>query len=160
MIEYDLMVRWLHVIGAAVLLETGSGIAFFMELAHQTRDARLIAHTASIVVVADYLFTATAVVVQPVTGVLLACEIGWALSEGWVALSLGMYGLVGLLWLPVVWMQHRMRTLASEAARSDSALPRSYDLMFRTWIAFGGPAFVMALAILWLMLARPAIELS
>ena len=33
------MLRWLHVIGATVLLGTGAGIAFFMVMAHRTRDS-------------------------------------------------------------------------------------------------------------------------
>ena len=58
------VLRWMHVIGAAVLLGTGTGIAFFMMMAHRTRDPRLIAHVAGTVVIADMLFTATAVIAQ------------------------------------------------------------------------------------------------
>lgn len=80
--------RLLHVLGAAVLLGTGAGIAFFMVMAHRTRDARTIAHVAGTVVIADTVFTATAVVLQPITGALLAHRTGWSLSEGWIVLSL------------------------------------------------------------------------
>ena len=79
--EWPLLLRWLHLIGATVLLGTGAGIAFFMVMAHRTRDARLIAHTAATVVVADWVFTASAVVLQPITGALLARAIGWPLTE-------------------------------------------------------------------------------
>ena len=79
--EWMHVLRWVHIIGAAVLLGTGAGIAFFMVMAHRTRDARLIAHAASIVVIADWLFTATAVVAQPITGTLLAMEMGWLFSR-------------------------------------------------------------------------------
>ncbi len=88
--EWLLLLRWLHVLGATVLLGTGAGIAFFMVMAHRTRDPALIAHVASTVVVADWLFTASAVLLQPVTGYLLAREIGWSLSEGWIMLSLAL----------------------------------------------------------------------
>jgi uncharacterized membrane protein len=101
------VLRWLHVVGAAVLLGTGAGIAFFMLMAHRTRDARLIAHVAGTVVVADTLFTATAVVLQPVTGVLLAWQVGWSLTEPWILLSLALYVFTGLFWLPVlaiIWL--------------------------------------------------------
>ena len=99
--------RWAHVIGATVLLGTGAGSAFFMVMAHRTGDAKLIAHTAGIVVIADWIFTASAVVVQPITGTLLALEIGWPLTQGWVLWSLILYVFVGLFWLPVVWIQHQ-----------------------------------------------------
>jgi uncharacterized membrane protein len=153
------LLRWLHVIGATVLLGTGAGIAFFMLMAHRTRDARLIAHTAGVVVLADMLFTATAVVAQPLTGWLLARDLGWPLSEGWLALSLGLYVLTGLFWLPVVRIQIRLRDLARAAADRNAPLPPAYHRLFRIWFACGVPAFLAVLAILWLMLMRPAIAL-
>ena len=122
----DLLLRWLHVIGASVLLGTGAGIAFFMLMAHRTRDPRLIAHTASVVVLADLLFTTTAVIVQPVTGTLLAWRLGWSLSEGWLALSLLLYVVTGIFWLPVVWIQLRLRDLARQAVVVDEPLPDRY----------------------------------
>ncbi|MDD9823993.1 MAG: DUF2269 domain-containing protein [Gammaproteobacteria bacterium] len=155
--EYAPFLLWLHVIGAAVLLGTGAGIAFFMAMAHRTRDAVLIRHTAGIVVAADYWFTAPAIVVQPLSGILLAAEHGWKLTEGWLALSLLLYAVAGACWLPVVWMQHRMRDLAGVAADGDNVLPAAYYRLFRRWTACGFPAFFSVLAIVWLMLAKPEI---
>ena len=158
MVEAELILRWLHVLGATVLLGTGAGIAFFMLMAHRTRDPVLIAHTAGVVVVADWLFTASAVVAQPVTGWLLARELGWTLEEPWIAVSLGLYVLVGAFWLPVVGIQMRLRDMARTAARAGTALPRGYDRLFRIWFVCGIPAFAGVLTILWLMLARPALS--
>lgn len=149
------LLRWLHVIGACVLLGTGAGIAFFMLVAHRTGDPKLIAHVAGTVVLADTLFTATAVVAQPVTGYLLAREINWSLSEGWIVLSLGLYVLTGLFWLPVVWIQIRLRDLARAAALAGRPLDAEYVRLFRIWFACGIPAFGAVLTIVWLMLTRP-----
>ncbi|GAB4350915.1 MAG: hypothetical protein Kow0026_07510 [Oricola sp.] len=80
--DYEAVLRWLHVIGACVLLGTGAGIAFFMVMAERTGKPALIAHVASTVVIADTVFTATAVIVQPGTGYLLARAVGWPLTEG------------------------------------------------------------------------------
>jgi len=146
------------VIGATVLLGTGAGIAFFMLMAHRTGDVRVIAGVARIVVRADYVFTATAVVAQPVTGVLLARWVGYTLTEGWIIASIALYLFTGAFWLPVVWMQSRMRSLAVAAARSGEALPAEYHRLFRLWFAFGFPAFTAVLAIFWLMIARPEIS--
>ena len=154
--DYALLLRWLHVIGACVLLGTGAGIAFFMFMAHRTRDARFIAGTADLVVKADWLFTASAVVIQPVTGVLLARETGWSMGEPWLALSLGLYVFSGLFWLPVVWMQYRMRDLARAAAEG-GPLPEAYHRLFRLWFLCGIPAFLAVLAIIWLMISRPGL---
>jgi uncharacterized membrane protein len=153
--EWLHVLRSLHIIGATVLLGTGAGIAFFMLLAHRTGDARLVAHVARSVVIADFLFTATAVIAQPITGLLLARELGWSLGEGWIALSLGLYVLTGVFWLPVVAIQHRMMRLAEAAVRDRTALPAAYHRLFRIWFACGIPAFAAVLAIVWLMVVRP-----
>jgi uncharacterized membrane protein len=144
------------VIGASVLLGTGAGIAFFMLLAHRTGDARVVAGVARIVVIADFLFTATAVVLQPLTGAALVWAVGYSYGDHWILLSLILYGVTGAFWLPVVWMQARMRDLAAEAAAAGRPLPAAYDRLFRWWFAFGFPAFAAVAAIFWLMIARPA----
>ena len=151
----ELILRWLHIIGACVLLGTGAGIAFFMMMAHRGGDVRLIAGTARIVVVADMVFTATAVVAQPLTGWLLARETGWSLTEGWILASLALYVVTGACWLPVVRIQITLRDLAAEAVRDGTALPTRYHRLYRLWFALGIPAFAAVLAILWLMVARP-----
>jgi uncharacterized membrane protein len=158
--DWVMLVRWLHVLGATVLLGTGAGIAFFMVMARRTGRPDLIAHVAGTVVVADVLFTATAVVAQPVTGAILAHMTGWSLGEGWIALSLGLYVLTGVFWLPVVWIQLRLRDLAREAAAAGTPLPPRFDRLYAIWLACGVPAFAAVLAIVWLMLARPALSLG
>lgn len=153
------IVRLAHVLGATVLFGTGAGIAFFMVMAHRTRDPAIIAHVAGSVVVADTIFTATAVVIQPLTGAWLAHLTGWPLTEGWIVLSLALYVVTGLFWLPVVVFQIRMRNLARAAAREGAALPASYFRLYRIWFAFGFPAFFSVIAIFWLMLTKPDIRL-
>jgi uncharacterized membrane protein len=152
-----LVLKFLHVIGTAVLFGTGVGIAFFLLLAHRTKQAAVVAAVARIVVIADFIFTAPAVVVQPVTGVLLAVEIGFSLREGWIVLSILLYLAIGVFWIPVVFMQVRMRDLAAAAAREGRPLPAEYHRLFRLWFAFGFPAFAAVLAIIWLMIAKPAL---
>jgi uncharacterized membrane protein len=156
---YFFLLQYLHIIGATVLLGTGAGIAFFMLRAHLTRDVFIIAGVARIVVTADFLFTATAVVVQPVTGYLLARFLGYPIFDGWIALSLILYGVTGAFWIPVVVMQIRMRDLAEAAVRSGTVLPPAYHRLFWTWFVFGFPAFAAVLGILWLMTSRPIFSL-
>ena len=145
-----------HVIGATVLLGTGAGIAFFMVMSNRSRDPALIAHVAGIVVLADTVFTATAAVLQPITGYLLARSAGWPLLESWVALSLLLYVVVGGFWLPVVWIQSRLRDLARGARDAGAPLPERYHRLYRIWFACGFPAFAAVLGIVWLMLTKPA----
>ncbi|MEP4036913.1 DUF2269 domain-containing protein [Pseudophaeobacter sp.] len=147
---------FLHALGATVLLGTGAGIAFFMVMSNLSNDPKLIAHVAGIVVIADTVFTASAALIQPITGYFLAREVGWPLFEGWVALSLALYVFVGAFWLPVVWMQIQMRNLAIAARDAEKPLPAKYHRFYRWWFAFGFPAFGAVLAIVWLMLTKPA----
>jgi uncharacterized membrane protein len=147
--------KFIHVIGASVLLGTGAGIAFFMLLGHLSGKAALIAGIARIVVLADFLFTATAVVIQPITGLLLVRTVGYSLSDAWVVWSIVLYMVTGAFWLPVVWMQMRLRDLAAHAASIGSPLPAVYHRLFWWWFAFGFPAFAAVLAIFWLMIAKP-----
>jgi len=153
------LLKLAHVIGATVLLWTGAGIAFFMLMAHLDGRPAVVAGVARMVVIADFLFTATTVVAQPITGILLAYKLGYSLLQGWIVLSIILYVITGAFWLPVVWMQMRMRDLAAAAARNAAALPRAYHLLFRVWFAFGFPAFAAVLGIFWLMIARPSLSL-
>jgi uncharacterized membrane protein len=157
MIVYELL-KYLHVLGTAVLLGTGVGIAFFMLLAHRTDNAVTIAAVARVVVVADFVFTATAVMAQPVTGLLLVWEVGYSLFDGWIVLSILLYLVTGAFWIPVIFFQRRMRDLAAKAAEQGAPLPPEYFRLFRTWFAFGFPAFGAVLAIIWLMIARPQLS--
>lgn len=154
------LLKYVHVIGASVLLGTGAGIAFFMLMAHRSNDPAVVAGVARIVVVADFLFTATAVVVQPITGGLLVWSVGYSPWEGWIVLSILLYLVTGALWLPVVWMQLRMRDLAAAAAEAKAPLPAEYHALFRRWFVLGFPAFASVLVIFWLMIVRPQLSLS
>src|ERR1700740_1132935 len=102
------VIKYLHVLGAIVILGTGSGIAFFMLMAHRSGDAAFIAQTASVVVIADTLFTATAVIAQPVTVGLLMWVGGMSAVEPWLVGALALYAVAGLFWVPVVFMQIEM----------------------------------------------------
>jgi len=143
-------------VGATVILGTGTGIAFFMLMAHRSGDAAFIARTAGVVVLADMVFTATAVILQPITGYLLVRQTGATFAESWLTISLLLYLLAGAFWLPVVWIQARLRDLARAAAESGTSLPAAYHRLFRIWFLFGFPGFGAVLAILFLMIAKPS----
>jgi uncharacterized membrane protein len=150
------LLKTVHIVGAAVLLGTGMGIAFFMLMAHRTREPAIIAHTAGIVVIADIVFTASAVILQPLTGVLLISIAGYDFNAAWISVALALYVLTGICWLPVVWIQYRIRNLARAAVRSGSSLPAEYFRLFQIWFVLGIPAFAAVLGIFWLMVRKPA----
>ena len=153
--EWIDFILYLHVLGATILFGTGIGIAFFMLMAHQTANPVVIAHVSRIVVYADYLFTATAAIAQPLTGLILANHFGWPLGEGWLLAAIVLYLVVGLFWLPVVFIQKRMHDHAAAASEQGIPLSGDYHRLFTIWFAFGFPAFFAMLAIFWLMLFKP-----
>jgi len=150
-----LVLKLVHLIGAAVLFGTGLGIAFFMYMAHRTGDAATIATTARTVVIADAMFTLNAVIAQPVSGAALALSIGYSVWEPWIVVSLVLYVVIGLCWLPVVGIQLRLRELAAAAVRAGTPLPDAYHRLFRIWFALGWPAFLGVIAIFALMIFKP-----
>jgi uncharacterized membrane protein len=150
------LLKLAHIIGASVLFGTGAGIAYFMLMAHRSRDVALIAQTARAVVIGDMVFTLSAVVAQPVTGIALAHVAGYSLTDFWIVASVALYLFVGCCWLPVLWLQKRMRDLAVAAQRNGTALPADYDRYFRLWFILGWPAFLAVVGIFWLMITRPA----
>ncbi|MEK9280516.1 MULTISPECIES: DUF2269 domain-containing protein [unclassified Bradyrhizobium] len=149
------LIKYLHVLGAIVILGTGAGIAFFMLMAHRTHDAEFIARTASVVVIADAIFTFSAVIMQPVSGGLLMVLSATSVAERWLLAAIALYVVAGLFWVPVVIMQIEMRDLARKACEQHAALPQRYFVLFRRWFAFGFPGFGATMLILWLMVAKP-----
>lgn len=154
MSEY-LLVKTAHVISSTLLFGTGIGSAFYMFFASLNRDARIAYFVTRYVVIADWVFTTTAIIVQPVTGLWLAHLAGFALTSRWIAWSIALYFLAGACWLPVVWMQLRMREMAQVAAEQGAELPERYWRFFRVWVALGIPAFLSLVVVFYLMVAKP-----
>ena len=151
-----LALKLIHILGSAVLFGTGLGIAFFMYMAHRTGDPAAIAHTARTVVIADAVFTATAVVLQPLTGWGLMAMTGFSMFHFWIRATLVLYVFVGLCWLPVVWIQIKLRNFAADAARRGEPPSAEYRKLFRIWFWLGWPAFLAVIAIVVLMIAKPS----
>lgn len=150
-----LILMVIHILSGAVLFGTGAGIAFFMLRAHATKDPRTVASVGRIVVLADFVFTASAVVVQPISGLALIHLQGYALTEAWLMAAYALYVLIGVCWLPVVWFQWRMVKLAAAAVAVGAPLPPAYHRLFRAWFILGWPAFAGVIGIYALMVAKP-----
>jgi uncharacterized membrane protein len=152
-----LFVKWIHVLSSTILFGFGLGSAWYLWRAHRTRDPRTIAGVARMVVNADWIFTGTSGVAQPLSGVALAHLAGWPLSAPWLVAAYCLYLLAFLCWAPVVWLQMRAHRLARQAAENNSALPPEYFRVMRRWFLLGWPAFLSLLAAFWLMIAKPTL---
>ncbi|MDQ1833916.1 DUF2269 family protein [Massilia scottii] len=150
-----MIVKWLHILSSTFLFGTGIGSAFYMLFTSLSRDVRAIAVVSRHVVLADWIFTTTTIIVQPVTGLYMIYLAGYPLTSAWIAWSFALYFFAGTCWLPVVWMQLRMRDMAQVAARDGTELPPLYWRYLRFWVLLGIPAFFALVIIFWLMVAKP-----
>jgi len=151
-----LVVKWLHILSSTLLFGTGLGSAWYMLFANVSRDVRAIAVVGKYVVIADWLFTATTAVIQPATGAYMIHLAGYPWTSHWIAWSVALYVLAGVCWLPVVWIQIRLRDIAAQTVRDGgTALPPLYWTYFRTWVALGIPAFIAFVFIFWFMVSKP-----
>jgi uncharacterized membrane protein len=152
-----LWLKWLHVLGSAILFGTGLGIAFFAWFGYrrglQEADIGLIRGVLRLTVRADTIFTATAAVLQPITGYFLWRMTGGQWPDRWLAWVLGLYVLVGVCWLPVVWLQIQLRNEAIRAA-TVGRLAQRFHRRFQAWFILGWPAFLGVMALFGLMLTR------
>lgn len=152
-----LALKWLHLLGAALLFGTGLGIAFFAwfgyRRAMQEGEIGLVRGVLRLTVIADTVFTASAAIVQPVTGWLLWRMTGGQWPDPWLAWVLGLYVFVGACWLPVVAIQVQLRN-AAIAARTVGELDARFHRRFSVWFALGIPAFLGVMGLFVLMITR------
>lgn len=153
--EYN-VVKWLHILSSTLLFGTGLGSAYYMFFVSLTRDVRATATVVGFVVRADWWFTTTTIVFQPLSGFYLMHLAGFPLASPWIAWSIALYLLAGICWLPVVWMQIRMRDMARSAAERQEPLPRRYWHFLGLWTTLGVVAFLALVGVFWLMVAKPA----
>jgi len=151
-----LILKWLHICSSMLLFGTGLGTAFFKFTADLGRDVRVIADTNRRVVLADWLFTTPTIIIQPLTGYWLAQAYGYPLSAPWLVWTYGLFALAGLCWLPVVWLQIRMRDDSLAALNAGVALGERYWRDARCWFWLGIPAFIGMVGVLYLMTVKPA----
>ncbi len=154
MMLYEI-VKTVHILSATVLFGTGVGTAWFMWRASRSGDVAVVVATARNVVLADWLFTAPAIILQPLSGLWLILLGGYSPAETWLLWTYGLYLLAGACWLPVVWLQIRMRDLAAAAVTIGAPLPARYRRYARIWFGLGWPAFVAVIFIVYLMVAKP-----
>lgn len=152
-----LLLKTLHIVSSVFLVGTGLGSAFYLFFANRSGSVAAQAVVGRLVVRADWWFTTPAVIVQPLSGIALAHMAGWPLSTPWLALSLALYLLAGMCWLPVVALQIRMTRMAQAAHQQGGTLPADYLRLQRWWEGLGYPAFVAMAVVYFLMVNKPAL---
>jgi len=150
------LLEMVHILSASVLFGSGAAIAFFMYMGWRSGDAAGFSLASKHVVLADWVFTTTAVIVQPISGYILAQASGWPLDSPWLLVAYGLYIFIGLCWLPVVWIQLKVRKQVKRAAEEDGPIPDQVNKLMQIWFILGWPAFIALIAIFYLMIAKPS----
>lgn len=150
-----LIVKWLHILSSVLLVGTGFGTAFYLFFANRSGNVSAIALVTRLVVRADTWFTTPAAIFQPLSGWWLMKQAGWTFATGWIAGSIGLFLLTSACWLPVLWLQLRLRDMAADATTCDAPLPERYWLYAKWWEWLGYPAFIAMLATFYLMTVKP-----
>ena len=154
--EY-LILKWIHILSATLLFGTGIGSAFYKFMTDRSGNVQAIAQTNKLVVLADWFFTTPTIILQPITGVWLAIILGYTLTSSWLVLSIVLYIVAGLCWLPVVLMQIKMRDLAQLAKKQNQLLDKHYANLARIWFWLGIPAFTALVGVYYLMVFKPTL---
>lgn len=148
-------VKTFHILSSTIVFGTGIGIAFFMFRSWFTDNIQEKLYASRNTVLADYLFTFPAVVVQPVSGIALIHMAGLDWTAYWLVATYVIYIIAGLCWLPVVWIQIQLKNMCIEASENGTELPERYNKLFKIWFLLGWPAFLGLVAVFYLMVAKP-----
>jgi len=151
-----LLLKTLHILSSTILFGLGAGSAYYALRAWRTGKVEVIAVTFRHLVFADWAFTTTTAIFQPLSGLGLVLLAGWPPHQSWLMWSFGLYVLAGICWLPVVWLQIRVRNMADRALEEGTAMPMKATVYMRWWFGLAWPAFFSFMAIFYLMVAKPA----
>jgi len=136
-----LLLKYLHIIAAVFLFGFGMGSYLYFVAANRTKNPVVISAVGKMVVWFDAWITTTAGVVQVVTGYALANLAGLSLADSWVWYSASLFILVGLLWLPVLWLQKQLRDMAQLSVVASTPLPDNHSRYYRWWLWMGVAGF-------------------
>lgn len=148
------LVKTLHILSSTFLWGTGVGTAFFMVMAHLKGDVTTIRITTQHVVLADWLFTMPTVIVQPISGIYLMHLMHIPFNTQWFHVVCGLYAVTVGAWLPVVYLQLKLKKLTASLLPTD-ALPPAYYRTFYTWISLGFPAAIAMIGLFLMMVYKP-----
>lgn len=145
-----LTLKIIHILSATIMIGTGLGSAFYLFVSYKTALFTTVKDVLKIVIIADLIFTTPSVIVQLVTGLMLADRLNLTNTRWyWVVLSISF--LVLVLWLGAVVIQYRLKRIIIDK----KSLPALFDKLMSIWFYLGVPSFGLAIFLYYLMIYKP-----
>lgn len=154
-IDWPATLKLFHLLAAAVLLGLRLAGGWSLARAGRSGNPAVIAHAARGAFAGEMIFTAPAVVVQLLTGLALADLHGLPLSTPWLVAALAVFIAVGVLWVPLCWLEYRIAVQARAWCRDRAAMPASLARSFTAWHLLEWAALAGVIVLFWLMVDRP-----
>ncbi len=145
-----------HILGVILLAGNITITAFWKVLADMTKDASLIAFANRGVIIADWIFTLSGIVLTLGGGIAISIMGQWPLFEvSWLSWSVFWFIVAGLLWMVFLVPLQIRQMRAAKLFADTGIIPDSYWRDARLWITLGLIATVPLLIILYLMVVKP-----
>lgn len=143
---------FLHVLGAVLFMGNIIVSALWMVFAEQSGDKAALRFAAGALNWADVVFTAPGIFLLLLNGFILSYAAWGGLTQGWIALALGLFILSGVIWAVfLIPLQARLIKLSSQP----DSLPAAFFSALHRWYFWGAIATLTPLASLFLMVFKP-----
>lgn len=150
--------KLLHIFGAVILLGNIIVSGVWMFLAEQNKERTTLHFAAKAVNWMDVLFTAPGALLLTLGNGLIMVPTWGGIGTSWLAVSLGLFILSGIIWLGLLLKyQERLIQLSSNPVGSASGeeLPEAFFQVLHRWYFWGTVAIILPLIALVLMVVKP-----
>ena len=151
-----LIAKTLHIFGVVIFLGNIIVTAVWKILAEHTQNTIIVAYSQRLVILTDFIFTATGATLIYVTGeFFLANHFREAGNTNWLSWGQALFVLSALLWLTVLIPIQVKQAKLAKAFKDKDVIPNNYRKLSMIWNAVGSIATILPIATLYFMVVKP-----
>jgi uncharacterized membrane protein len=148
--------KFLHVLGAIILVGNVTVTAVWKVFADRTRDARVVAFGQRLVTITDWSLTAGGILLIIVGGYGAALTAGMNLfGARWLVWGQILFAISGIIWAAILVPAQIRQARAARAFATGGEIPEGYRKDARRWLVWGVLATVPLVVAVWLMVWKP-----
>ena len=146
---------FMHIFGAVLFMGNIIVTAVWGSLAKRSGSPEVMRYATRGIVLTDVIFTTPGALLLLLNGGIHGTH--W-FKEGatWIFVSLGLFVVTGVIWLAVLVPTQRRMMAAAWSTTGTDPVPAETFALFQRWFRWGGIATVLILAVLVLMVWKPA----